>query len=60
MVARVAAEDLDDAHEGTNALVSYSIAKNVVDEESGQPLFTVDAGGALALGGNLLCLFELR
>ncbi|XP_047477091.1 putative neural-cadherin 2 [Penaeus chinensis] len=41
-VAVVSAWDADDEAEGTNARLTYSIAKNVVDERSGQAIFTVD------------------
>ncbi|XP_069982972.1 putative neural-cadherin 2 isoform X4 [Penaeus vannamei] len=42
-VAVVSAWDADDATEGTNARLSYSIEKNVVDEGSGEAIFAVEA-----------------
>ncbi|XP_042879004.1 neural-cadherin-like, partial [Penaeus japonicus] len=41
-VAMVSAWDADDASEGTNARLSYSIEKNVVDEGSGEAIFAVE------------------
>ncbi|CAL4133360.1 unnamed protein product, partial [Meganyctiphanes norvegica] len=40
-VWRVSAWDADDASEGTNARLTYSIEKNVIDEKSGQSIFSV-------------------
>lgn len=40
-VATVTAWDADDSTSGTNARLTYSIEKNVVDEKSGQALFAV-------------------
>ncbi|XP_045132549.1 putative neural-cadherin 2 [Portunus trituberculatus] len=40
-VAVVAAWDADDASEGTNARLTYSIEKNVIDERSGDAIFAV-------------------
>ncbi|XP_050721664.1 putative neural-cadherin 2 isoform X2 [Eriocheir sinensis] len=40
-VAVVAAWDADDASEGTNARLTYSIEKNVIDERSGEAIFAV-------------------
>ncbi|XP_066957970.1 putative neural-cadherin 2 isoform X2 [Macrobrachium rosenbergii] len=40
-VAVVSAWDADDEAEGTNALISYSIEKNVIEERSGQAIFAV-------------------
>ncbi|XP_069196001.1 putative neural-cadherin 2 isoform X2 [Procambarus clarkii] len=42
-VTRVVAVDYDDPLESTNALLTYSVEKNVIDEHSGQPIFTIDA-----------------
>ncbi|ROT68712.1 neural-cadherin-like [Penaeus vannamei] len=42
-VTQVAATDYDDAAEGSNAVVSYSVEKNVIDDQSGQPIFAIDA-----------------
>ncbi|XP_047738868.1 protocadherin-16-like [Hyalella azteca] len=41
-VAVVTAHDADDPHEGDNARLSYSLLKNVIDERSRLPMFTVD------------------
>ncbi|KAK8742325.1 hypothetical protein OTU49_001806, partial [Cherax quadricarinatus] len=41
-VAVVAAWDADDITEGTNARITYSIAKNVVYEPTGEAIFSVD------------------
>ncbi|XP_018016189.2 neural-cadherin-like [Hyalella azteca] len=38
----MSAYDADDPHEGDNARLSYSLQKNVIDESSGLPMFTVD------------------
>nr|XP_045606773.1 putative neural-cadherin 2 [Procambarus clarkii] len=40
-VAVIAAWDADDISEGTNARITYSIAKNVVYEPTGEPIFSV-------------------
>ena len=34
--------DADDEEEGTNAILTYSIEKNVVDERSGEAIFDID------------------
>lgn len=34
--------DADDEEEGTNAVLTYSISKNVVDERSGESIFDID------------------
>lgn len=36
------ATDLDDPEEGANAAVTYSVDKNVIDEQSGRPIFSID------------------
>ncbi|XP_042205076.1 uncharacterized protein LOC121854466 [Homarus americanus] len=41
-VGVVTAWDADDQQEGTNAHLTYSIEKNVIDERSGQAIFTVN------------------
>ncbi|KAK8754219.1 hypothetical protein OTU49_014948, partial [Cherax quadricarinatus] len=41
-VGVVWAWDADDEQEGTNARLTYSIDKNVIEELSGRPIFTVD------------------
>lgn len=40
-MAKLSAYDADDEKAGTNALLTYSIEKNVVDDETGQPLFSI-------------------
>ncbi|XP_045138941.1 putative neural-cadherin 2 isoform X2 [Portunus trituberculatus] len=40
-VAVVSAWDADDATEGTNAKLTYSIEKNVIDERTGEAIFAV-------------------
>ncbi|KAK8405263.1 hypothetical protein O3P69_001675 [Scylla paramamosain] len=42
-VTSVTATDFDDPREGTNAIISYSVEKNVIDEFSGQPIFDIDS-----------------
>lgn len=34
--------DADDEEEGTNAILTYSIDKNVVDERTGEAIFDID------------------
>jgi hypothetical protein len=41
-VARIIAHDPDDPKEGRNAAVLYSLQKNVIDESSREPIFSVD------------------
>ncbi|KAG7156226.1 Neural-cadherin-like 21 [Homarus americanus] len=41
-VGVVTAWDADDKQESTNAFLTYSIEKNVIDERSGQAIFTVN------------------
>ncbi|KAK4315378.1 hypothetical protein Pmani_013297 [Petrolisthes manimaculis] len=41
-VVSVAAWDADDATEGTNARLTYSIEKNVIDERTGEAIFLVE------------------
>ncbi|XP_066937059.1 putative neural-cadherin 2 [Macrobrachium rosenbergii] len=41
-VARISAWDADDSTEGLNGRVTYSIEKNVIDEETGRAIFNVD------------------
>ncbi|XP_042868844.1 putative neural-cadherin 2 [Penaeus japonicus] len=41
-VAVVGAWDADDATEGTNARLTYAIEKNVIQEETGEAIFTVE------------------
>ena len=40
-VTKVEAVDYDDPNEGTHAVLSYSLEKNVIDEKSGRPIFTI-------------------
>lgn len=54
-MARVTAEDPDDPHEGKNALVVYSLQKNVIDENSREPIFSVDSETG-AISTALCCL----
>ncbi|XP_042237522.1 putative neural-cadherin 2 isoform X2 [Homarus americanus] len=42
-VTTVVATDYDDPLESTNAILTYSVEKNVIDEHTGQPIFTIDA-----------------
>lgn len=46
-VLRLAAEDNDDPLEGGNAQVMFSIEKNVLDEQTGTPIFSVDSHSGL-------------
>lgn len=39
--------DADDEEEGTNAILTYSIDKNVVDERSGEAIFDIDPKSGL-------------
>ncbi|XP_047487091.1 putative neural-cadherin 2 [Penaeus chinensis] len=41
-VTQVSATDYDDPLESTNAILTYAVEKNVIDELSGQPIFTID------------------
>ncbi|XP_069191341.1 LOW QUALITY PROTEIN: putative neural-cadherin 2 [Procambarus clarkii] len=41
-VARVEATDHDDPLEGANAAITYSVDKNVIDEQTGRPIFSID------------------
>nr|XP_053646348.1 neural-cadherin-like [Cherax quadricarinatus] len=42
-VTRVVATDHDDPRESSNAVITYSVDKNVIDEQSGRPIFSIDA-----------------
>ena len=42
MVMTMTAVDYDDAEEGTNAKLKYSIEKNVIDEHTGTPIFEIE------------------
>lgn len=37
------AVDYDDPNEGTNAKLIYSIEKNVIEEETGSPIFEIES-----------------
>ena len=37
------AVDYDDPNEGTNAKLTYSIEKNVIDENTGMPIFEIES-----------------
>lgn len=39
----MSAIDNDDANEGTNARLVYSIEKNVIDEDTGTPIFDIES-----------------
>lgn len=43
VVMTMTAVDYDDPHEGTNAKLVYSIEKNVIEEETGSPIFEIEA-----------------
>ena len=49
------AKDNDDIHEGSNAVINYSLEKNVIDERTGRPLFTVN-GSTGDITTSLCCL----
>ena len=42
MVMTMTAVDYDDVDEGTNAKLKYSIEKNVIDENTGTPIFEIE------------------
>ncbi|CAL4068263.1 unnamed protein product, partial [Meganyctiphanes norvegica] len=42
-VVKVSAQDNDDLFEGQNAALVYTLEKNVIDEGSGRPIFSVDS-----------------
>ncbi|CAB4065536.1 Putative neural-cadherin 2,Neural-cadherin [Lepeophtheirus salmonis] len=42
MVMTMTATDFDDVEEGTNAKLKYSIEKNVIDENTGTPIFEIE------------------
>jgi len=42
MVMTMTATDYDDLEEGTNAKLKYSIEKNVIDENTGTPIFEIE------------------
>ncbi|KAK3853053.1 hypothetical protein Pcinc_040388, partial [Petrolisthes cinctipes] len=54
-VALVVAQDNDDPGEGNNARLVYSLEKNVIDEASGKPIFSVDSNTGLVTTA-LCCL----
>ena len=43
LVMTMTAIDYDDPNEGTNAKLIYSIEKNVIEEETGSPIFEIEA-----------------
>ncbi|XP_031778398.1 neural-cadherin isoform X2 [Nasonia vitripennis] len=43
VVMTMTAVDYDDPHEGTNAKLVYSIEKNVIEEETGSPIFEIES-----------------
>ncbi|XP_076032082.1 neural cadherin isoform X3 [Oratosquilla oratoria] len=42
VVMTMTAEDYDDSNEGTNAKLTYSIEKNVIDENTASPIFEIE------------------
>ncbi|XP_063884210.1 putative neural-cadherin 2 [Scylla paramamosain] len=54
-VTQVQATDHDDPNEGTNARLIYSLEKNVIDEATGRPIFTVD-GKEGVISTSICCL----
>ena len=42
MVMTMTALDYDDVEEGNNAKLKYSIEKNVIDENTGTPIFEIE------------------
>ncbi len=46
-MAQVTAWDADDTSEGTNARLTYSIEKNVIEERSGEAIFVVEPHSGL-------------
>ncbi|XP_058799205.1 neural-cadherin isoform X1 [Phymastichus coffea] len=43
VVMTMTAVDYDDPHEGANAKLIYSIEKNVIEEETGSPIFEIES-----------------
>lgn len=43
VVMTMTAVDYDDPSEGTNAKLIYSIEKNVIEEETGSPIFEIES-----------------
>lgn len=43
VVMTMTAVDYDDPSEGTNARLVYSIEKNVIEEETGSPIFEIES-----------------
>lgn len=52
----VSAWDADDADEGANAQLTYSIEKNVVDERTGEAIFSVEPRSGLVRA--VLCCLD--
>ena len=42
VVMTMTAVDYDDPNEGSNAKLTYSIEKNVIDENTGMPIFEIE------------------
>lgn len=42
-VMNMTAVDYDDSNEGSNARLTYSIEKNVIDEDTGVPIFDIES-----------------
>ncbi|XP_037789240.1 putative neural-cadherin 2 [Penaeus monodon] len=55
-VVLVSAWDADDADEGANAQLTYSIEKNVVDERTGEAIFSVEPRSGLVRA--VLCCLD--
>ena len=43
VVMTMTAVDYDDPNEGSNAKLTYSIEKNVIDENTGMPIFEIES-----------------
>nr|XP_045618163.1 putative neural-cadherin 2 [Procambarus clarkii] len=56
VVAQMVATDHDDPDEGHNARLVYSLEKNVIDESSGSPIFSIDS--QLGLITTALCCLD--
>ena len=55
LVAVAKAIDVDDPEEGDNAKLTYSLDKNVIDEETGEAIFIVDSSSG-EIRTSLCCL----
>lgn len=47
VVMTMTAVDADDPAEGNNARLTYSIEKNVIEEETGAPIFDIEASSGI-------------